>query len=121
MFLATINPPKQLLYVSYIGRVQVQELVQGRENILLLLADLKPGFRVLSDLGQVESFGVNCAGEIGETMKIFSQKGIALVVRVIPDPTKDFGLNILSLFHYHHGLRVVTCSTMTEAMQALSL
>jgi hypothetical protein len=42
-----------------------------------------------------------------------------MVVRVIPDPHKDIGLNILSLFHYRRGVRIVTCETLEEAMRAL--
>jgi hypothetical protein len=46
---------------------------------------------------------------------------VELVVRVIPDPTKDIGLNILSVFHYRHRVRVVTCQTMEEAARLLAL
>jgi hypothetical protein len=49
------------------------------------------------------------------------QKGVALVVRVVPDPTKDIGFNILSLFHYPHRPPAVTCKTMVEAARLLSL
>jgi hypothetical protein len=43
-----------------------------------------------------------------------------MVVRVIPDPQKDIGLNILSLFHYRRRVRIVTCKTLAEAMKALA-
>jgi hypothetical protein len=36
-------------------------------------------------------------------------------VRVIPDSRKDIGLNIMSLFHYRRGVRIVTCETLAEA------
>ena len=42
-----------------------------------------------------------------------------MVVRVIPDPYKDIGLNIVSLFHYPRRVRIVTCETLEEAMRAL--
>jgi len=45
--------------------------------------------------------------------------GVELVVRVIPDPHKDIGFNILSLFHYRRRVRIVTCPTLEEAMKAL--
>jgi hypothetical protein len=44
---------------------------------------------------------------------------VEAVVRVIPDPQKDIGLNILSLFHYRRRVRIVTCATLGEAMKAL--
>ena len=49
-----------------------------------------------------------------------NKKGIEMVVRVIPDPRKDIGLNILSLFHYRRGLRILTYETLDEAMKALA-
>jgi hypothetical protein len=42
------------------------------------------------------------------------------VVRVIPDPQKDIGLNILSLFHYRKRVRIVTCETLDEARKVLA-
>jgi len=121
MFLATINKPRQLLYLSFIQQVKVEELQQARENVIMLLADLTSGFRLLTDLGRLDSMDVNCAAEIGKMMELCDEQGVALVVRVIPDHAKDIGLNILSLFHYHHAPRAVTCSNMVEAAKILSL
>jgi len=121
MFLATINKPKQLLYLSFIHQVKAEELQQGRENAIMLLADLTSGFRLLTDLSHMDSMDVNCAPEIGKMMELCDQKGVALVVRVIPDQAKDIGLNILSMFHYRNAPRTVTCDTMMEAARILSL
>ena len=40
-------------------------------------------------------------------------------LRIIPDPHKDIGFKILSLFHYRRRVRIVTCATLGEAMKAL--
>jgi hypothetical protein len=58
--------------------------------------------------------------DIKKTMDLLNQRGVSLVVRVIPDPQKDIGLNILSLFHYRRGIRIVTCQTMEQAMAVLA-
>jgi len=121
MFLATINKPKNLLHLSYIGEVRVEELAQSREDIVMLSADLTPGFRLLTDLGRLGSMSADCASEIGKIMQLCGQKGVKLVVRVIPDPTKDIGLNVLSLFHYPRRPRMVSCGNMVEAAKLLSL
>jgi hypothetical protein len=62
-----------------------------------------------------------CLTEIGRGMEMVDQSGVGLVVRVIPDPSKDIGLNILTAFHYAHPPRLVTCKNMTEAARALAL
>src|SRR5262245_42849907 len=102
MSLATINKSKQLLHLSFIGQVRIEDLAQRSEEMAVLLADLRPGFRLLTDFGRLDFMSGDCASEIGKFMELFDQKGLELVVRVIPDQTKDIGLNILSRFHYHH-------------------
>ncbi len=121
MFLATTNKTKQLLHLSYIGHVTAEDLAPGREELSALLADLPAGFRLLTDLGRLESMDLACATELGRTMELCDQKGVGLVVRVVPDPKKDIGLSILTLFHYHHRVQAVTCQSMEEAARLLSL
>jgi hypothetical protein len=121
MYLATVNIPKQLLFLNFIGNVKVEEISAGRENLIELVNALKPGFRLLADMSLLESFGPNCATEIGSNMRFFSDKGVSMVVRVMPDSSKDFGLNILAFFHYAPHLRTVVCETMVEAAKVLSL
>jgi len=121
MFLATWNKSKQLLHLSYIGRVQSEELKRGLEDIKTLLAELSPGFRLLVDLGRLEFMEQACAKEIGLTMEMVDRSGVGLVVRVIPDPSTDIGMNILTAFHYAHRPRIITCKNIAEAAGLLGL
>lgn len=121
MLLATSNKAKQLLCLAYIQRVMVEEMRQAYEDVRALLADLKPGFRILVDLSQVTVIDMDCAPEIGRLMELTNRGGATLAVRVIPDPDKDIGMNILSAFHYGRSLRVVVCDTLPEAARALGL
>lgn len=121
MVLATSNQAKQLLCVSYIEQVRVDDLKRSREDVTALLSGLRPSFRLLVDLTRLDAMGSDCAAEIGELMDLIDRSGVSLVVRVIPDPKKDIGMKILSLFHYRHRPRLVTCSKLTEAAKALSL
>ena len=119
MFLATVNKAKQLLYLSFIGRVSAEQLQQSREDIVLLLADLQSGFRILTDLSRLDSMEASCAKEIGEVMELCEQKGVGSVIRIVPDAGKDIGLNILTLFHYRRRPRIITCSNLAQAEEAL--
>jgi anti-anti-sigma regulatory factor len=121
MFLVTSNKTKQLLCMNYIGQVRPAELQLAHADVTALLADLKPRFRLLADLSQVESIDPECATEIGRTMELFDQAGVGLIVRVIPDPAKDIGMNILTAFHYPHHPRIITCETLAEALRKLTL
>jgi hypothetical protein len=121
MFLATVNKSKQLLQLSFIGEVRLEELVKSRDELAMLVADLRPGFRLLTDLGRVSSISADCRVEIGKVMELCDQKGVELVIRVIPDPMKDIGFAILSFFHYLRRPPTVTCESMEEAAKLLSL
>lgn len=121
MFIATINKPKQLLFLTYVGRVRAEDLASYREEINTLLAELSPGFRLLVDFCRLESMDRDCAPEVGRTMELLDCKGLDQVVRVIPDPGKDIGMIILGLFHYSARIKVTTCETMSEAIERLNL
>jgi hypothetical protein len=121
VFLATTNKSKGLMHLSYIGNVGVEDLRRGREDVMALLADLPAGFKMLVDLERLESMDIACVEELGKMMEHFDRHGLEQVVRVMPDPTKDIGFNILVRFHYQHKPRITNCKTMIEAARLLSL
>lgn len=121
MVLATVNKSKQLLHLSFLGQVRAEDLILRHDDVVALMTDLQPGFRLLTDLDRLESMTADCASEIAKIMNLCDRKGVALVVRVIPDPAKDIGLGILSRFHYSNRPRTVTCRNMVEAAELLSL
>lgn len=121
MFIAASNKAKRLLFLSYIGHIRPDDLIQYRQDISTLLAELSPGFRLLVDFCRLEAMDPTCAPEIGRTMEMLDQGGLDVVVRVIPDPGKDIGMTILGLFHYSPRIKVVTCETMAEAIERLGL
>jgi hypothetical protein len=121
MFLATVNKTQRLLLLSYLGHVGAEELKRGRAEATAVLGDLQPGFRVLADFERLDSMDPDSAAEIGKLMELADQRGVGLIVRVIPDPSKDIGLNILARFHYKQRVPTVTCETMAEAAQALEI
>ena len=121
MFLVTSNKSRRLLYVSYIGKVDVAELQRGSLDVRALLADLPAGFKLLVELDRLESMDINCIEELGKMMELLDERGLEQVVRVIPDPSKDIGFNILARFHYKNNPRMTNCETMIQAAKLLSL
>ena len=121
MILAALNKPKQLLFLNFSERVRVDDYKKNREHTEALLTELQPGFRVLVNLTSMESMELDCVPEIAQFMDLSNRLGVSMVVRVIADPSKDIGLNILSLFHYGQNVRTATCATMTEAAAMLEL
>ena len=109
-----------LLKISFAQHVGPEEAKSSVEKVKALLANWQPGFRLLTDLSGLESMDVACAIHVRRTMEWCNKGGVDKVVRVIPDPRKDIGLNIMSLFHYRHGIPIVTCRTLEEAMTILA-
>src|SRR5689334_15608126 len=121
MILATINKPKQLLYLTFIGQVSVEELQEGYAEMANLIDELTSGWRLLADLTPLDKFAPGSSKEIGKAMELCDEKSVGLVIRIIPEPGKDIGMNILSVFHYRRRPRFVTCETLAEAGQILGL
>jgi len=121
MFLAASNKVKKLLHLSYIAHVGAADLRHGHDDVVALLADLPAGFKLLVDLGRLDSMDTACVDELGRMMDLFDQHGLKQVVRVVPDPVKDIGFNILARFHYHHNPQITNCKTMVEAEKLLKL
>lgn len=120
MFEVQVDVSKNLMTLSWHGRVEPDEARLCAEHIESRLSDVRPGFRFLGDLTNLESMNVACAPWIRRVMDSCNQHGIGMVVRVIPDPKKDIGLAIMSLFHYDRGVRIVTCKGLQQAMVLLS-
>ena len=45
--------------------------------------------------------------------------GVGTIIRVIPNPAKAIGFNILSLFHYQSDTTISTCEDLAEASSLL--
>ena len=119
MFQVDVDKSKNLLKIIYAQHVGPEDTQRVEEAIPALAPELRPGFRLLTDLSGLESMDLACVPYIKRMMDLCNKKGVEMVVRVIPDPHKDIGLNILSLFHYRRRVRIVTCETLAEAMRVL--
>ena len=116
-----LEPERNLVIVRYSGRVGPDDAQRYLEEARTALPNIQPGFRLLADLTDLQRMDVSCAPYIRQIMDLFNEKGIASVVRVIPDPSLDIGLQIMSLFHYGEDVRIITCATLEEAMRALDV
>jgi anti-anti-sigma regulatory factor len=114
-----VDESKRLLAIRYSGVVRAEETEKGLEQIRNGLAKLQFGFRLLADLTELESMDMACAPFIEKAMDLCNQKGASMVVRVIPDPHRDIGMQIMSIFHYRGDVRILTCETLTQAAELL--
>ena len=114
-----VDESKCLLVIRYHGVVRAEDTQKGLEQIKSALAKLQTGFRLLADLSDLQSMDVACAPHIEKAMDMCNEKGASMVVRVVPDPHRDIGLQIMSIFHYRGNVQIITCQNLAEADEIL--
>lgn len=119
MYECQIDEAANLLKIRYAGVVDAGQMRQCAQEIEVAVQKLHPGFRLRTDLSGLEQMDLACIPDIKKIMILCNRAGVQLVVRVIPDPHKDIGLNIMSLFHYRKRVRIVTCERLEEAQRVL--
>jgi hypothetical protein len=120
MFVVEVDTTRQLLVLSVAGTVTVEESRETVARVRERLEEMEPGFVALIDFRWLGSMAPAAAPLVAEIMDAFAGKKVSAVVRVMPDPHKDIGLNILSPFHYGPEVRLMTFETMADAIQALA-
>jgi len=120
MYLVELDQSKRLLVISASQRVTAEQAKLATQRVRELLQDVAPGFRVLADFRWLDSMDSAAAPQIAEIMDTLAEKGVASVTRVMPDPHKDIGLNILSQFHYGSEIQIATFQTLADALQSIA-
>jgi len=120
MFAVKVEQSGNALSIAYGGRVTPDETRLCSEQVRLALNILKPGFRLLVDLTELETMDLSCSPFIANIMEMCNAAGVAEVIRIIPDPTRDIGLQILSFFHYGNDVYIRTCASVAEANELLA-
>src|ERR1700752_4318018 len=119
MYSVELDRTKHFLVISASQQVTAQQVKLAAKRVRELLQDVAPGFRVLADYRWLDAIDSAAARHIAEIMDICAEKGVASVTRVMPDPHKDIGLNILSQFHYGPEIKIATFETLADALQSL--
>ena len=119
MYLVELDRSQRLLVISAAQHVTADEAHKTVEELRGLLRNIAPGFRLLADFRWLESMDAAAAQHIAAIMDLLREKKVASVARVMPDPHKDIGFNILSQFHYGPEIRVETFERLVDALQAL--
>ncbi len=116
----TTDRKRNLLTICYRGAISPAAVVTCLEAVRSELQHLQSEFKLLVDLTDLQSMDLGCATSIGEIMDVCNAYGVAIIVRIIPEPSRDIGLQIMSLFHYRNNVQTITCSSAAEANKVLA-
>ena len=120
MYAVELDQSKRLLVISATRHVTAEEVNAVAQSVRELLHDVAPGLRVLVDFRWLESMDSAAAPHLAKIMETLTEKRVASVARVMTDPRKDIGLNILSQFHYGPEIQITTFETLADAVQTLA-
>ena len=120
MFVVETDTTRHLLVLSVAGKVTADESRETVARVREKVQEMAPGFVALADFRWLESMATGSAPFIAQIMDMLAAKKVSAVLRVMPDPHRDIGLNILSPFHYGPDVRLMTFETLADAIQALA-
>jgi anti-anti-sigma regulatory factor len=110
---------RQLLTLCFTNNVDADEMASCLKRIKTLIECQNEGFSLLINLSGLEHMDRTCAVDLGRIMDLCNARGVAMIVAVVPDPTKDIGLRLLSLFHFNGGVQIELHSTLPDAVGSL--
>lgn len=108
------------MHLRFFGVVKVEDVQAAVLNVETLLEQMPVGFAAVTDLSGLEVMDLECAPHLGRMMDLLRERQVGKVVRLIPDPHKDIGFNILSATHYRGLVQIITCVTAAELERALA-
>src|SRR5437016_3969412 len=116
MYSVEADSAKRLVVISAAGHVTKEEVKAAAKEGGEILKDAEPGFRLFTDFRWLESMDPTSARYVADIMDVVAEKQVATVIRVVPDPHKDIGLNILSQFHYGPKIPIATFERLADAL-----
>jgi hypothetical protein len=119
VFEAKIDLARNIVRTRFFGDVTAAGMQEAVARVEAMLPDLKPGFSAFADFRDITSMGLDCVPQLTHIMDLCREHGIGLIVRRLPEPSRDIGINILSVVHYRGKVRTVTVDTVEEAERAL--
>lgn len=111
---------RKVVRVHFQGTVLPTQLKTQVRNVQDDVQRLGPGFVLITDLTGLESMDLDCVAHLTRMMDVCLAAGVAKVIRIIPDPTKDIGLNLLSQVHYRGRVPTAIFETQAEADKELA-
>ena len=120
MYAVELDRSKRLLVISAAQTVTAEDAKMAEQRVRELLRDVAPKFHVFADFRGLHSMDSAAAKHIAKIMDALAEKEVASVTRVMPDPHKDIGLNILSQFHYGPDVKIATFETLADALQYMT-
>ena len=115
MVKTSIDRDNNILILSFEGTVDQEQLQDLYRVIKNILPNFYGGFKIITDLSLLDNMYLDAHFALEEIMDLCNDHGVSKIIRVIPDPSKDIGFNLMSIFHYSKDVHMHSCQTFKEA------
>ena len=105
--------------MEFAGDVDASQMEEAYTELQGITPKQRKGFRLFTDLTEVRSVSQDVKEPLKRVMDFLNERGVKEILRVIPDPEQDIGLNIMSIFHYSKDVQIVTLQSRKEALERL--
>ena len=105
--------------IEFEGNIDASQAEKVFPDLEKILPKHGKGFKLLTDFSSVQTMELKVKAAIEKAMEIFNAQGVTEIIRVIPDPALDIGLNIMSRSHYSRDVKVLTLRSRGEAQARL--
>lgn len=115
MIKARYDQNRNVLVIELAGKINAPQMSALCGEVQALLPRLRKGFKLLTDLTEVYEVDPDIKEPTKKLMEFINSQGVTEILRVIPDPSHDIGLGIMSLFHYSKDVQFYTFQSRREA------
>jgi len=119
MYLIEIDTAHNRLHLTLSGWFDEHQAKSLLDELRLRFSELEKDFHVLCDLTTLEKFDQSARPHFARVMDLCNEGGVRKVIRIISNPINNFGITVMSHFHYGNGVQVVTCGSLKEALKHL--
>ncbi|MBN2161741.1 MAG: hypothetical protein JXR25_09140 [Pontiellaceae bacterium] len=119
MYLLEVDSPKNRIHITFTKRLDEAQSRAILNEIKDRIGEVQDGFSVLCDMTTLTDIDKDAKRGVQEIMDFCNARKVGKVIRIVANPLHDFGLTIMSCFHYDSGVSVVTCKTLEEALEHL--
>lgn len=118
MYLFNIDQMRNRLHITLSGKFDERQAEKLSAELMMRIHELSEGFHILCDLTGLEKFDRSARKHYRNFMDLCRKSGVRKVIRIIPDPRNNFGLTVMSHFHYKN-IPVISCHNLDEALKHL--
>jgi len=115
-----VDESRNLMHLIYVGTLDKTSAQHLLAVVKTAIGRLHPRFDILADLRDLKAVDKEAVKIIDELMDLLNACGVGMIVRVLSSASENFGFAIMSVFHYGHDVRFVTCFALEEAVAHLS-